>query len=127
MKTLICLSLAVSALASPALSFAQSTSAPVTRAQVSAELARLEQAGYSPSAAGDANYPADIQAAEAKIAAQDNERVAGNAAGGTADANDVGAEPSGTSESGARGSLKGSSRSAACTGPVSFCSLYSGS
>jgi hypothetical protein len=70
MKTLICLSLAVSALASPALSFAQSTSAPVTRAQVYADLVRLEQAGYDPSASNDPNYPAAIQAAEAKVAAQ---------------------------------------------------------
>ena len=62
MKTLICLSLAVSALASPALSFAQSTSAPVTRAQVYADLVRLEQAGYDPSASNDPNYPAAIQA-----------------------------------------------------------------
>src|SRR5260370_11054012 len=74
MKTLVCLTLAVSALASPALSFAQSAPSPVTRAQVRAELVRLEQAGYIPGT-GDAYYPVDIQAAEAKIAAQDSQQL----------------------------------------------------
>ena len=45
MKTLACLVLASGVLASPLVSFAQST-APVTRAQVRAELIRLEEAGY---------------------------------------------------------------------------------
>lgn len=127
MKTLICLSLAVSALATPALGFAQSTSAPITRAQVYADLARLEQAGYSPSASNDANYPADIQAAEAKVAAQNSERVADNAAGGASEQSGVGTDPSGSSESGTRAPVKGASGRAACAGPVSFCSLYFGS
>jgi hypothetical protein len=83
MKTLVCLTLAVSAFASPALSFAQSTPSPVTRAQVRAELARLEQAGYSP-VADNAYYPADIQAAEAKIAAQDGQQLASGSVGGAA-------------------------------------------
>jgi hypothetical protein len=83
MKTLVCLTLAVSALASPALSCAQLAPSPVTRAQVRAELARLEQAGYSPSAE-DAYYPADIQAAEAKIAAQNSQQLASSSVGGTA-------------------------------------------
>jgi hypothetical protein len=133
MKTLICLSLAVSALASPALSFAQSTSAPVTRAQVYADLVRLEQAGYDPSASNDPNYPAAIQAAEAKVAAQGSERVADNAADGTNGTNGttettgMGADPSGSSASGTHAPVRGTSRSAACVGPVSFCSLYFGS
>lgn len=92
MKTLICLTLAVSAFASPALSFAQSAPSPITRAQVRAELARLEQAGYTPGAE-DAYYPADIQAAEAKIAAQDSQQLANASVGGTA--------PGGSSEAGA--------------------------
>jgi hypothetical protein len=127
MKTLICLTLAVSALASPALSFAQSTSAPVTRAQVYSDLVRLEQAGYSPSASDDANYPADIQAAEAKVAAQDSESVADNAAGGTTETTSMGAGLSGSSESGTRAPVKGTAASAACVGPISFRSLYFGS
>src|SRR5258708_28136846 len=48
-------------------SFAQSN-APVTRAEVKAELVQLEKAGYQPGR-DDPNYPADIQAAEAKVAA----------------------------------------------------------
>ena len=78
MKTLVYLTLAVSAIASPALAFAQSS---LTRAQVQAELARLEQAGYDPSAGENVHYPADIQAAEAKIAAQDAGRT--GSVGGT--------------------------------------------
>jgi hypothetical protein len=83
MKTLVCLTLALSALASPALTFAQSAPSPVTRAQVRAELVRLEQAGYTPGA-GDAYYPVDIQAAEAKVAAQNSEQLASSSVGGTA-------------------------------------------
>jgi hypothetical protein len=50
MKTFISLTLAACAFASPALSFAQSANVPVTRAQVYADLVRVEQAGYSPAA-----------------------------------------------------------------------------
>lgn len=57
-----------SALAAPSFAFAQNNG-PVTRAQVEAELAQLEHAGYDP--AGDqTQYPANIQAAEARVAAQ---------------------------------------------------------
>ncbi|MGF7132593.1 hypothetical protein P3T40_004084 [Paraburkholderia sp. EB58] len=84
MKSLICLTLAISVLAGPVSAFAQTTSGPLTRAQVRAELVRLEQAGYSPSTGEDPNYPADIQAAEAKIAAQDSAQLAANAVGGVA-------------------------------------------
>jgi hypothetical protein len=113
-----------------ALSFAQSTSAPVTRAQVYADLVRLEQAGYDPSASNDPDYPAAIQAAEAKVAAQGSERVADNAAdgtNGTTETTGMGADPSGSSASGTHAPVRGTSRSAACVGPISFCSLYFGS
>jgi hypothetical protein len=76
--------LVISVLAMPALSFAQSA-AGLTRAQVVAELVRLEQAGYNPSAGEDNNYPADIQAAEARVAAEDAARVARMAPGMAAD------------------------------------------
>ena len=85
MKTLVCFTLAASALLSPALSFAQASSAPLTRAQVRADLIRVEQAGYNPSAGDDVHYPADIQAAEAKIAAQDASRQATGDVGGATD------------------------------------------
>jgi opacity protein-like surface antigen len=52
-------------LAAPVASFAQSNQ-PVTRAQVRSDLMQLEKAGYNPG--GDHNdYPADIQAAEARV------------------------------------------------------------
>ncbi|WP_175694395.1 DUF4148 domain-containing protein [Burkholderia ambifaria] len=61
--------LAVAVLASiPALSFAD-TGHGLTRADVRADLVRLEKAGYSP-ASGEANYPDDIAAAENAVAAQ---------------------------------------------------------
>jgi len=42
---------------------------PVTRAQVRAELVQLERAGYNP-AADQTTYPAQIQAAQARVDAQ---------------------------------------------------------
>jgi hypothetical protein len=65
MKALICTTLAL-ALAAPAISFAQASNAPVTRAEVRADLIQLENAGWRPSAE-DVYYPADIQAAEARV------------------------------------------------------------
>jgi hypothetical protein len=70
MNSLIYAALIAGALAAPAVSFAQETTAPVTRAEVRADLVRLEQAGYRPSTK-DVHYPADIQAAEARIHEQD--------------------------------------------------------
>ncbi|KVH41647.1 DUF4148 domain-containing protein [Burkholderia diffusa] len=49
---------------------------PLTRAQVREELIRLEAAGYDPSKGDDGEYPADIQAAMAKLAEQDRARMA---------------------------------------------------
>ncbi|MBW0445793.1 DUF4148 domain-containing protein [bacterium M00.F.Ca.ET.228.01.1.1] len=57
------------ALAAPLASFAQAEQ-PLTRAEVKAQLKQIQQAGYNPAVAVDANYPADIQAAEARVAAQ---------------------------------------------------------
>jgi hypothetical protein len=55
----------------PAISFAQA-SQPLTRAQVRAELAQLEKAGYNPE--GDnTTYPRNLQAAEAKVNAQNHD------------------------------------------------------
>lgn len=55
------------ALVAPVVSFAQSNQ-PVTRAQVRADLARLEQAGFNP--LDRIHYPENIQAAEQRVAAQ---------------------------------------------------------
>jgi hypothetical protein len=52
MKTLACIVLTAGVLASPVVSFAQSTG-PVTREQVRAELVRLEQAGPHDLSRGD--------------------------------------------------------------------------
>ncbi|KVD28966.1 DUF4148 domain-containing protein [Burkholderia ubonensis] len=59
--------LVAAAFAAPVASFAQSQSAgePVTRSEVVSQLQQLEQAGYKPSRN---QYPADIQAAEARVA-----------------------------------------------------------
>jgi hypothetical protein len=65
----------------PVVAFAQSAE-PLTRAQVRAELVQLEQAGYNP-AADYVDYPQNIQAAEARVSAQ-NGAVA-SAFGGMAD------------------------------------------
>src|SRR5258707_4855344 len=70
MKALIHAALVASVLAAPAISFAQDAVAPLTRAEVRADLVRVEQAGYWPRA-NDVHYPADIQAAEAHLHAQD--------------------------------------------------------
>jgi hypothetical protein len=82
------------ALAAPTFAFAQNN-APVTRAEVRAELVQLEKAGYDPS--GDrTNYPQNIQAAEARVSA-----AQGNAATG------YGASTAGSSASGLRAAPSG--------------------
>ncbi|MDT8843206.1 DUF4148 domain-containing protein [Paraburkholderia fungorum] len=68
MKSLIQAVVIAAVLAAPVASFAQSNQ-PVTRAQVRAELVQLEKAGYQPGRA-DPYYPADIQAAQARVATQ---------------------------------------------------------
>ena len=68
MKSLIQAVVIATVLAAPVASFAQSNQ-PVTRAQVRAELIQLEKAGYEPTRS-DPYYPADIQAAQARVAAQ---------------------------------------------------------
>lgn len=117
MNKLIGFAIALGTLATPTLSFAQSNAAPLTRAQVRAELIQLEQAGYNISAGEDANYPADIQAAEARVAAGSGAQQATRAVGGVA--------PGGSSESGAP--MRAPSAAApTCAGPASFCTPYFG-
>ncbi|MGF6721185.1 hypothetical protein P3T43_000526 [Paraburkholderia sp. GAS41] len=115
-KMLASLVLAAAALGAPVLSFAQSN-APLTRAEVRADLVRVEQAGYTPST-NDQNYPADIQAAEAKVAAQNDQQLTREAVGGVAQ--------NGSSASGAA-SHAAMHPSAGCVGPVSFCNTFFGS
>ena len=68
MKALIYAALIAGVLVAPTASFAEAN-APLTRAEVRADLFRLEHAGYRP-AANDVYYPADIEAAEARLEAQ---------------------------------------------------------
>jgi hypothetical protein len=112
-KIFVCLAVAAGALAAPALSFAQSNG-PLTRAEVRAELIRVEQAGYQPGLGDNTNYPADIQAAEAKIAAQDGSKTT-DAVGGVAQTQTSSGKPS-------RGAMDNS-----CVGPVSYCNIFFGS
>ncbi|EEA01641.1 conserved hypothetical protein [Burkholderia sp. H160] len=88
MKSLIQAVVIAVAIAAPVAAFAQ-TNQPVTRAQVRAELIQLEKAGYQPGHA-DPHYPADIQAAQARVDAQN----AGQAATG------FGGVESGTAQTG---------------------------
>jgi cytochrome c556 len=86
MKNLIQAVVVAAALAAPVAVFAQSNQ-PVTRAQVRAELIQLEKAGYNPARGEDPYYPADIQAAEAKVAAQNGATSGyGGVASGSSDA-----------------------------------------
>jgi hypothetical protein len=126
MKQLVYLTVAVSALVSPALSFAQASVAPVTRAEVRADLVRLEQAGYDPSTGEDVNYPADVQVAEAKVAAQQQGAAATAQVTGASDSPDVGAAMSGTTASGAGKTMPAQPVGKSCTGPVSFCNVFAG-
>jgi hypothetical protein len=93
MKSLIQAVAIAAVLATPVAAFAQSNQ-PLTRAEVRAQLVQIEQAGYSPARGRDPYYPTDIQAAEARVAAQN----------GTAQAEATGYGPAtnGSSQSGQR-------------------------
>jgi hypothetical protein len=86
MKSLIQAVAVAAALIVPVASFAQSN-APLTRAEVRAQLTQLEQAGFKPSAGDATAYPANIQAAEAKVAATNAVSSGyGGSVGGASDA-----------------------------------------
>jgi hypothetical protein len=70
MKSLIKAVAIAAVLAAPVASFAQSSQQPVTRAEVRNELIQLERAGYNPAVSSDPTYPADVQAAERRVQAQ---------------------------------------------------------
>jgi hypothetical protein len=112
-KMLVGLTLAAAMLGAPVLSFAQSN-APLTRAEVRAALVRLERAGYSPST-DDIDYPADIQAAEAKIAAQDDQKLSYQTVGSLAQ-----------NSSTASGAALKTAMNINCADPGRFCDTYFG-
>ena len=93
MKSLVRVVFIATLIAAPLSAFSQS-SQPVTRAQVRAELIQLESAGWKPTAGRDPNYPGDIQAAEARVAAQNNAKRSAYSG--------YGAIEGGTSQSGQR-------------------------
>lgn len=103
-------------LAIPASAFAQ-TNQGLTRAEVRADLVQVEQAGYMPGDGDATNYPADIQAAETRIAMQ-------SVAQKTDHSRSFGGVPMhGTS---APGRIQANAQNT-CVGPVGFCTPYFGS
>ncbi|SDG60843.1 DUF4148 domain-containing protein [Paraburkholderia phenazinium] len=87
MKSLIEAVVIAALITAPLAAFAQSTQG-VTRAQVRADLVQVEKAGYNPS--DWIHYPENIQAAEARVAAEKG------------DASGYGAGSNGTSQAGQR-------------------------
>lgn len=63
-------------LAVPAISFAQQSNQPLTRAEVRNQLIELENAGYRPEV-NDPYYPAKLQEAEARVAQQNGAQTSG--------------------------------------------------
>ncbi len=82
MKSLIHAAAIAAAIVVPVASFAQSN-VPLTRAQVRAELAQLQEVGYNASHIDNARYPDGVLAAQARVAAQNS--VVGGAVDGSAD------------------------------------------
>ncbi|CAE6712803.1 hypothetical protein R69658_03737 [Paraburkholderia aspalathi] len=89
MKSLIQAVVVAAVLAAPVASFAQSNQ-PVTRAEVRAQLIQLEKAGYQPGRS-DPYYPADIQAAQARVAQQNG--TAESSYGGVANGSSQSGQP----------------------------------
>ena len=85
MKSLIQAVVIAAAFAAPVAAFAQSN-APVTRAQVKAELIQFQQAGGRTNFSNDPYYPQDAQLAQARVKAQNgnNQDVGGVQAGSSA-------------------------------------------
>jgi Domain of unknown function (DUF4148) len=81
MKSLIqAVVVAAAVLAAPVAAFAQSNQ-PVTRAEVRADLVQVEKAGYYPNRQNPQASPTELQAAEARVAAQNT--AFGGVAGGS--------------------------------------------
>lgn len=90
MKSLISAVVVAAALVAPVASFAQSNQ-PLTRADVRSQLVQLEKAGYNP--IGDhVDYPANLQAAQARVDSQNGTAQAANSG--------YGAPMAGTSQAG---------------------------
>ncbi|WP_043202075.1 DUF4148 domain-containing protein [Paraburkholderia acidipaludis] len=82
MKSLLKAALVAAVIAVPVASFAQEQQQqPVTRAEVKSQLSQLRAAGYDPN--DWMHYPENIQAAEAKVNAQNAATAYGPATNGT--------------------------------------------
>jgi hypothetical protein len=99
MKSIIHAAAVAALLSAPVFAFAQSNE-PATRAEVKGELTQLERAGYSP-ANDEANYPTNLQAAEARVAVTNDQSVQSASASG------YGGSLSRSSETGTRRALPG--------------------
>jgi hypothetical protein len=88
MKSLIQAVVVAATLAAPVAVFAQSNQ-PLTRAQVREELVQIEKAGYNPARSNPYEYPANVQAAEARVAAQNS--AVGGVVGGSSQRGDAAA------------------------------------
>jgi hypothetical protein len=78
MKSLLEALVIAALISAPLAAFAQSEQ-PLTRAQVRAELVQVEKAGYNPS--DWMHYPENIQAAEARVAAEKQVNATGYGSG----------------------------------------------
>ena len=87
MNSLIKAVAAALVIAAPVAAFAQSNQ-PVTRAEVRADLVRVEQAGYDPH--DWIHYPQNIQAAEARVSAQEGNAAYGSGSQGASQAGNRG-------------------------------------
>ncbi|WP_322101446.1 DUF4148 domain-containing protein [Paraburkholderia sp. J41] len=104
----------------PALSFAQPVQ-PLTRAEVKAELVQLQKAGYNP-AADNTQYPANLQAALARIGADNtanaDNTASANGAADAAQASGYGGMAQGVSAAGARAASHGQDADVVGLGPI---------
>ncbi|MEM5318535.1 DUF4148 domain-containing protein [Paraburkholderia sp. JHI869] len=99
MKALLSAMILAATVGAPAASFAQSNQQPATRAEVRAELVRLEKGGCNP-ASDRQNYPSNIQVAEACGRSQREHAVAQAELGGYG-----GAQTDGTSQASSRSTV----------------------
>ena len=93
MKSLIEAAVIAALITAPLAAFAQS-SEPLTRAEVRADLVKVEKAGYNPN--DWIHYPENIQAAEARVAAEHG--------GAQTEATSYGSGSNGSSQAGQRAS-----------------------
>ncbi|TGN95465.1 DUF4148 domain-containing protein [Burkholderia sp. USMB20] len=103
MKTQLIAALLVAVSASAAAP-AFATESTVTRAQVRAELAALQKAGYLPNRPNDPNYPENLQAALKRV--RDNAATAADT-----DASGYGSDADGATQAGRRNVVRTAERS----------------